>query len=129
MSMKGGGAKRDNAATAEAKRTGRFRCKNSFIATDGREFLSRGDWERRVAELFQRSPFCECVSLPTDPGGAMKVCGAPGAHPHHKLRRQKGGDDSLSNLISICFEHHKEAHPEKQTRWTSREAVRLQDRE
>jgi hypothetical protein len=131
MSLRGGGSKKDNAATAEAKRTGRFRCKNSFIDLQGREFLASGDWTRRVKEMYQRDAgLCQWVvsKWQFDNGEIGEaLCGAEAKHPHHKVKRADGGDDSLSNLMSICIRHHKEAHPEKQVRWTSREAVRLQD--
>jgi predicted restriction endonuclease len=116
MSLRGGGAKKDYAATAEAKRTKRFRCKNSFIDLHGREFLASGDWSRRVKEMFERDGFkCRAVTGSTN----SDFCCRPAVHPHHQKHRGDGGDDSLGNLISLCAFHHSQMHPEKQTQLRS----------
>jgi hypothetical protein len=119
MSLKGGGAKKDWAATAEAKRTKRFRCKNSFISTDGREFLASGDWTRRVKEMYQRDDGVCQFRLPVTPKGEILICGLFAHHPHHIKHKGEGGDDSLGNLVSLCWKHHEQMHPEKQVRLRS----------
>ncbi len=37
---------------------------------------------------------------------------------HHIIHRSKGGDDSLENLVTLCWNCHRAQHPEKQTRFT-----------
>ena len=114
MSLKGNGAKKDWAATDAAKKSKRLRCKNSFIATDGREFLSSGDWSRRRKECFERDFGC-CVVIVR----GTDFCGQEAVHAHHQKHRVDGGDDSLDNLVSVCAFHHKMLHPEKQVRLRS----------
>jgi hypothetical protein len=99
------GAKRDYFET----RLRGYKDKNSFVSLDGREFLCGLDWENRKLELAAR-----------DKGSChWNMCGKPSRHPHHMKPKGKGGDDSLANLILVCEEHHKEAHPEKQVRLKS----------
>jgi hypothetical protein len=116
MSLKGGGAKKDYAATAEAKAARKIRCKDSFVSLDGRIFLSAGDWKRRKNECFQRDGhLCRAVTGSHN----SDFCCAPADHAHHQKHRGDGGDDSLSNLISLCAFHHSQMHPEKQVRLKS----------
>ena len=122
MSLRGRGAKKDFLATERAKILKLFRCKGSFVAVDGREFLSRGDWQRRVAEIFERDKRqCQWVIMKDFYPGIPMLCGKRAQHPHHIIPKGKGGDDSLGNLMAICAIHHKEAHPEKQTKWSKKE--------
>ncbi len=39
------------------------------------------------------------------------VCGAPPkSQPHHLQTRGANGDDSLENLMPLCFGHHRAVH-------------------
>jgi hypothetical protein len=51
-----------------------------------------------------------------------RACCAPADHPHHIIHRGNGGSDDLSNLQSLCFEHHLIAHKDRNPRWSKREA-------
>ncbi len=39
-----------------------------------------------------------------------EVCGGHGAGVHHKVHRSQGGGDVPGNLITLCQQHHNEAH-------------------
>jgi 5-methylcytosine-specific restriction endonuclease McrA len=106
----------DIPATAEAKKSKRFRCKYSYLDLNGGEHLAGVDWKNRVRECFERDRGrCQVVS------GSFNsdFCDRPAVHPHHKTPKGKGGDDKLSNLMSICWDHHRMVHPEKQVRLRS----------
>ena len=104
MSRRGNGAKRDERETEEMG----FADKDSFIAMDGRVFLSGSDWDGRKEQLFKRD------------NGRCRVsgCRGPAEHPHHIKHRSKGGDDSMENLMCICANCHRIAHKEKSLRWS-----------
>jgi 5-methylcytosine-specific restriction endonuclease McrA len=110
MSLRGGGAKKDYAATAEAKRTKRFRCKDSFISLDGREFLYGGDWARRKDEVFARDAMrCQWGTI------AMGTkCDQDADDVDHIIKRSDGGGDGALNLRSLCRRHHNMRHKEFQ---------------
>lgn len=121
-------ANRDIAATVARG----FLDPRSYVAADGREILYDQDWQLRVKEVFERDGYmCHWKIETVEPsresfdGVAMYrsvICGRPAEHPHHVIRRSIRHDDRASNLIAICAEHHREAHPEKQTRFTKRRA-------
>ena len=111
MSQRGGGSKIDVPATFARF----FHDDDSFISLDGREFLSGDDWLARKKELMERDGgMCHWKE------GLRVICGKPAEHPHHVKHRSKGGDDSLRNLISLCAEHHREAHKERNPQWRKR---------
>jgi hypothetical protein len=105
---------RDQAATlAEG-----FTDPNSYVTKDGRHVLKGEDWTRRVWEVFERDG--RMCHWKVERDGKEIICGEPAAHPHHVIRRSIRHDSRMENLIAICEKHHKEAHPEKQTRFTKR---------
>lgn len=115
------GHKKDFLATAARK----FKCGASFVSTDGHDFLSGKDWKARVREMLERDGFmCRWPrEVPTRIGGVTMelICAAAADHPHHIIHRSKGGSDDLSNLMSICFQHHLIAHKERNPRWSKKE--------
>ena len=121
------GHKKDFPATLARK----FKDKDSFISTDGLEFLYRKDWKARVRQCFDRDGYkCQwiiasgvCPTFPLAPVIMEVLCSAPAHHPHHKIPKGKGGSDDLDNLMAICIQHHRIAHPEKQTRWSKNERM------
>ena len=40
----------------------------------------------------------------------MPSCTNEAHHPHHILPKSAGGQDTLSNLMAVCFEHHSYIH-------------------
>lgn len=47
-------------------------------------------------------------------GGRCRLCGsATSLHVHHIVYRSEKKDDSLSNLITLCSEHHDLVHSNK----------------
>ena len=52
-----------------------------------------------------------CTAVFTRDKYRCRKCGriAP-LHAHHIVRRSSGGDDSLDNLVSLCFECHRALH-------------------
>jgi 5-methylcytosine-specific restriction endonuclease McrA len=108
MSLRGRGAKRDQAETAARN----FDDAKSFISLDGREFLAGDDWKEQKAKVWKRDKgMCQSMF------SGFYLCGAKAVHVHHVVRKSRGGDDSLDNLVCLCAAHHREAHPEKQTRF------------
>lgn len=43
-------------------------------------------------------------------GGYCMACGAPGQHVHHIRTFAATRDNRLNNLITLCVQHHNEAH-------------------
>ena len=43
-------------------------------------------------------------------GGCCVKCGKFGIHRHHITFRSLGGKTTLDNIVSLCPEHHREAH-------------------
>jgi hypothetical protein len=103
--------KRDVQAT-EAKH---FVDPRSYVSKDGREVLYKEDWLARVVELDKR-----CGGRCEDLNTFRMRCPAKAAHPHHIIKRSKGRDDRLKNLLALCNFHHSQRHPEFYTRWSKR---------
>ncbi len=40
----------------------------------------------------------------------VRTCHRSAEHPHHRLRRSQGGEDSLSNLLCVCAACHRHIH-------------------
>jgi hypothetical protein len=114
----------DKAATEARK----FSDPRSRVMLDGREILYKLDYKRRVREVEERDNYqCKWGKFSESTWGKDGIglsinythCGAPSnGHPHHKVKRSKLRDDRASNLMAICDEHHKIAHPEHQPRFT-----------
>lgn len=104
--------------------------KKSYVTNDGRWVLYGLDWKRQVKSLRERcGGRCEYeinIASPFfDPEAPERArCSRKAAHPHHRIKRSKGRDDRMVNLIALCVVHHREQHPEKQPMWTRRGAVR-----
>lgn len=107
------GTKIDAIRTMAAK----FDSRKSFIGIDGNEYLARGsaDWNKRKWELYNRSKGeCELkCSMYCHISFSFKKM-----HPHHIVRGRIGRHDGLDNLLAVCWECHRAAHPEKQVRWS-----------
>ena len=86
--------------------------KRSYMTMDGREILYGEDWRARKAELrFRAGGICEY----------FMCCSAEGTEPHHLIRRSKGRDDRLKNLVLLCHYHHaliEKEGPNRRPRWT-----------
>lgn len=97
----------------EATAARKFRNPKSRMMQDGREILYGLDYQLRVREVLERDHYgCQWPCAPHP-----KPCGAPSTnHPHHIVKRSQLRDDRASNLMAICEEHHRLAHPEKQLR-------------
>jgi hypothetical protein len=96
----------------------------SRVMLDGREILYGLDYTRRLREVQTRSGYkCEAPTyslLLRDAGKPPFRCGAPSCgHPHHIVKRSKGRDDRLENLMDVCSYHASAVHPELQTRFTT----------
>lgn len=87
---------------------------------DGREVLFGIDYKMRVKEVEQRDGYrCRWETLQTFSTGLshrVRCCAPSNGHPHHIEKRSKGRDDRAENLMAICDEHHKLAHPEFRVR-------------
>lgn len=70
----------------------------SYVSVDMKEFLAGDDLRRRYEACWERDNR-RCVEC-------MKLLAFEEMHPHHKKERGKGGDDSLDNLETRCYEHH-----------------------
>ncbi len=117
--------RKDVPATAAAK----FQDPRSYVCLDGRQILYGKDWKARKAELWARCQGrCEkIVDTEIRGGGSIGIkairCRSEAAHAHHVTKRSVKRDDHLEALIAYCVLHHELAHPEKQPRWTKKEAL------
>jgi hypothetical protein len=110
--------KKDKAATEAAN----FMDPDSFIFKDGREWLAGDDWIARKWELWRRcAGRCE-ETFTSRVSNKVLRCFNEGVHPHHIIKKSISHDDRLLNLKCLCERHHRMEHPEKQPRWTKREA-------
>ena len=48
--------------------------------------------------------YCKCTPAPLDNGAV------PAGHPHHIKSRKSGGDDSLDNILWVCWVCHTNIH-------------------
>jgi hypothetical protein len=93
-----GGGHKDEERTKLRQETGEFECHESYIRRDGAEFLFGCDKVRRYVEIFERDGH-RCTAC-------ARLLEFRQMHPHHKLERSKGGDDSLENLTTLCGACH-----------------------
>jgi len=88
--------------------------KRSYMTMDSREILYGDDWKARKLDLWDRAKGkCEYFIR----------CTAEGTEPHHVIRRSKGRDDRLKNLVLLCHYHHaliEKEGPNRRPRWTKR---------
>lgn len=102
----------------------RFKHPKSRVMLDGREILHGLDYKLRVRQVeYLDGHICQWPIVKFKGADVVYVrqndiCGAPSnGRPHHRVKRSKLRDDRASNLMAICDEHHKIAHPEFQTRF------------
>jgi 5-methylcytosine-specific restriction endonuclease McrA len=89
-----------------------YRCRDTFVRPDGSEVLCGNDWRRRKQELLKRSDgHCEVCNMFFDTNQM---------HPHHIRHRWPVRDDRLENLQALCYWCHREAHADREPRWTLR---------
>jgi hypothetical protein len=88
-----------------------YRCRDSFVRPDGSEVLFGNDWRRRKQQLFKRAGGqCELCEMYFSDRNEM--------HPHHLRHRWPDRDDRLENLQALCYWCHREAHADREPRWT-----------
>ena len=64
--------------------------------------LSNGAYRRLAEQVLKRD------------GNACQYCGCwTKSPPHHIKYRSQGGNDSLENLVTLCWKHHRELHDGK----------------
>lgn len=81
----------------------------SYVRRDGSEVLKGEDWQRRVAELAERSGGrCEEEIVRADNPRMPLWCINVARDPHHKIKRSLYRDDRLTNLAHLCGWHHDE---------------------
>lgn len=74
------------------------RCKRCERRTSSRPELSRYAWQKLRAQAKRRD------------GHRCVVCGErKGISVHHRIPARAGGRDVLSNLVTLCARHHREA--------------------
>lgn len=104
----------------EAKKRLGYTDPKSKVRLDGSEVLHGYDWEFRKAELWERAG-TQCEELIDGPLYIIgERCRSEGQHAHHLIKRSKGRDDRLKNLILLCAPHHRARHPEFVVRWTKK---------
>ncbi len=79
--------------------------------------LSEYDQEFEVmkALVYERAGgACEAVAIATLYGeyvsGFLDIACGKGVHVHHRKYRQRGGTNSLDNLMLVCWTHHEWIH-------------------
>ena len=102
--------KRDKQATMDKQ----YLDSRSYLDKLGREVLAGEDWAARKFDLWQRANGkCEYFVR----------CMAEATESHHVIRRSKGRDDRLLNLLALCHYHHgimEKEGPNRVPRWTKR---------
>jgi len=65
------------------------------------------EWERIRCQVLERDDFC-CQYLEDG-----EICGEAEMplHVHHVVPKGRHGGDELSNLVTLCEEHHQKMHP------------------
>ena len=87
----------------EATIAAQFEDPDSRITLDGREILKGRDWAARSYMVWCRgNGRCE------HPG-----CRSMMMEPHHIIRRSKGRDDRMANLVGLCHHHHSLLDPRR----------------
>lgn len=105
------GARKDQFVTALLFKNGLFQDRKSFVSLDTKLFLAGDDWTAQKVRVWKRDKYtCQIGKHPLDDSAI--------ADPDHIVKKSKGGDDSLSNLRTVCREHHNERHPEKRLHFT-----------
>jgi len=99
--MRGGGHK-DVEQTNYRYQVAVYGDRRSYIRRDGAEFLFGSDKKKRYRDVWERDGR-RCVDC-----GLLLPFEA--MHPHHRLERSKGGDDSLANLETLCSADHRQKH-------------------
>lgn len=87
-----------------------------MAASDLLSALAMSTWaENRTLVLERDKRTCRDCGKPPRPGEA---------HVHHLVPRAAGGDDSLSNLVSLCISCHAARHPNLQMSLARRAVLR-----
>jgi len=72
-------------------------CREVYLRVTGRRRQDRREFYRYRQRAWARD-------------GGTCSCGAPGVEVHHIHPLHLGGDNSLDNLITLCWACHREAH-------------------
>jgi hypothetical protein len=79
--------------------------------------LSRRSVKRSTKKGPDTVPTLAAIAVRTRDAGRCRYCGITrGLHTHHIRYRSEGIDHSVSNLITLCQEHHALVHSNKR-RW------------
>jgi hypothetical protein len=108
--MRGGGHK-DLAATEAAG----FTDPRSYVRTDGKRFLFGYDIEQLRRQVFGRDGY-HCTGEVEGERCNRPVSWST-AHLHHVIPRGKRGDDSASNLVTLCRFCHARLHSQVRLKW------------
>ena len=111
--MRGGGRK-DIEATALAG----FVDPRSYVQVGtGKRFLFGDDMARLRQNVFARDGFECCGDVDGERCG--RIVTRDSGHMHHIKARGEGGDDSLSNCVTLCWKCHAKEHVRPMLRWIS----------
>lgn len=102
---------RDEAATEAAG----FIDPRSYIRLDGKRFLFGYDIQKLRLDVFERDGWRCCGDV--DGERCDREVNAFLGELHHIVHRGKGGDDSMSNVCTLCQECHRKLHPRVRLKW------------
>lgn len=111
--MRGGGHK----DPIETKAAG-FLDKRSYIRLDGKQFLFGLDIANLRLAVFQRDGY-RCCGEREDGERCNREVNLFLGEMHHVIARGKGGDDSMSNVCTLCASCHRDSHVRVMLRWIS----------
>lgn len=66
--------------------------------------------DKELLEHVRNLPCLGCASLDPEAAYAAVFENEVRSHPHHVISRGHGGDDTATNLLPLCFRHHREIH-------------------
>ena len=96
--------RKDDQATMDQQ----FLSPDSYVTMDGRHVLKNEDWLAQKRLVWERNK------------GKCQYCGNAMHHAHHVIFRSDSRDDRIQNLVGLCIDCHRKAHPEKELQWTKR---------
>lgn len=117
--MTRGGGHKDEAATAVSG----FCDRRSYVRLDGKRFLFGDDLEQLRRQVFERDGYrCTDERDGERCGRFVTWEGTFAGHMHHIIPRGKRGDDSMSNLVTLCPGCHSRLHVRPKLRWIRKTA-------